>query len=153
MQIEYESSTYDTLDHNHNLFFLVDDGSCEFSREITFRANFEAAARTAYGDAPVVTIVIQGGPGTLKTARNSVEVGTPLVVVDGSGQAADVLAYAWNFLHSSQAKCSSYTIDALEDLIKAMCRDEQDKQEREKKVRTTLHMTLETVHDRDKVRM
>lgn len=153
MNIEYESSTSDTLDHNHNLFFLVDNGSRnDFGVEIDFRAKFEAAARDAYDNAPVITIVIQGGPGTLKTALSAVLAGTPIVVIDGSGQAADILAYAWNFLHSSRAKCASYTIDALEDLIKPMFSNMDDTQARDAKVREMLHDTLEAVQDRNKVR-
>jgi transient receptor potential cation channel subfamily M protein 2 len=51
-------------------------------------------------DIPVVTIVVQGGPNTVITARDSVKAGCPVVVIDKTGQAADLLAYAWNFLHS-----------------------------------------------------
>lgn len=85
----------------------------QFGVETAFRGQFEKAAS---GDSiPVVTIVIQGsfkliyrslgshdglgGPGTLDTAYNATKAGTPLVVVDGTGQAADILAYAYRYYH------------------------------------------------------
>ncbi len=42
----------------------------------------------------------QGGPGTLDTALEAAQVGTPLVVVEGSGQAADVIAYAFKLTYN-----------------------------------------------------
>ena len=49
----------------------------------------------------VCSIVVQGGPGTIGTAHDAILNGTPLVVVEGTGGAADVLAYAWRFLHDT----------------------------------------------------
>ena len=46
------------------------------------------------------TFYIQGGPGTLNTCFEAVKNKTPLVVIDGTGQAADLIAYAWNYMHS-----------------------------------------------------
>ena len=46
---------------------------------------------------PVVCVVVEGGPGTLETVMRALQSGTPAVIVEGSGRAADVLAYAyWN---------------------------------------------------------
>eukprot|EP00043_Microstomoeca_roanoka_P012869 m.125275 g.125275 ORF g.125275 m.125275 type:complete len:1533 (-) comp15614_c1_seq2:98-4696(-) len=105
------------LDDNHNLFFLVDNGTVnKFGVEIAFRAAFEAAAGKHY-DAPVVTIVVQGGPGTLQTALQAVRQKTPLVVVDGSGLAADLIAYAYNFLHNPLSRYTSYTIEDLQQMV------------------------------------
>lgn len=95
----------------------MDDGSRDtFGKEMIFRASFESCARSVFG-ADVISIVIQGGPNTLKTALLAVEAGTPIVVIDGSGQAADVLAYAWNFRHSSHSRHSSYSVTGLEAAI------------------------------------
>uniref|UniRef100_UPI0031F5DB14 TRPM2 chanzyme n=1 Tax=Salpingoeca rosetta (strain ATCC 50818 / BSB-021) TaxID=946362 RepID=UPI0031F5DB14 len=120
--LEYEMHKKDPpkttpLDDNHNLFLLVDDGSTnKFGKEIKFRAAFENAAGQAFA-APVVTIVVQGGPGTLGTALQAVRQGTPIVVVDGSGLAADVLAYAYNFMHNPLTRFKSYTIDDLRQKV------------------------------------
>lgn len=90
---------YASMDRNHNLFMLVDNGTeNQFGGEIEFRAAFESAV-SRRDDVPIVTIVVQGGPGTLGTCLNSVKNDTPLVVVEGTGRAADVIAYAWHFLH------------------------------------------------------
>lgn len=116
--VAVESSSNKTLDHNHNIFLLVDDGTTDkFGREIEFRAAFEAGARKRFNQASVVTIVIQGGPGTLETALRARQVDTPIVVIDGSGKAADVLAYAWKFLHSAQPQHAGYSVKGLERLI------------------------------------
>jgi len=66
-----------------------------------FRASFESAASKFLvkgSSIPVVSIVIQGGANTLKTVTAAIKSGTPLVVVEGTGGAADCLAYAWHLL-------------------------------------------------------
>ncbi|EDQ85552.1 uncharacterized protein MONBRDRAFT_29245 [Monosiga brevicollis MX1] len=103
-------------DHNHNMFVFVDSGIDDFGGEIEVRAQFEQAARVEY-NAPTITIVIQGGPGTMKTAMESVRAGNPIVVVDGSGLAADVLAYAYQFLHSGNSRHRSHTVQELKAII------------------------------------
>ena len=52
-----------------------------------------------YSILSVVVVVIQGGIGTIKTALNAKRRSTAIVIVEGSGKAADLLAYAWNYLH------------------------------------------------------
>ena len=44
---------------------------------------------------PLVLIVVEGGYNTLKTVRDSVESDCPIVVVAGSGRAADYIAEAF----------------------------------------------------------
>ena len=43
---------------------------------------------------PVVLLVCEGGPNTLKTAMSAIQRGTPLVVMEGSGRAADFIVKA-----------------------------------------------------------
>eukprot|EP00055_Hartaetosiga_balthica_P002905 m.5717 g.5717 ORF g.5717 m.5717 type:complete len:1485 (+) comp2458_c0_seq1:201-4655(+) len=136
------------LDHNHNLFMLVDDGTRnEFGREIKFRASFENAVGKEF-DAPVVTIVIQGGPGTLDTAYNAVKANTPIVVVDASGQAADVLAYAYNLLHSPLTKYTGLTHLGLMDLVEKSFKIKPNEKH---KLRIFYEKALECVENRDLV--
>ena len=45
---------------------------------------------------PAVCLVLEGGPGTLETVKSAIQSGTPAVIVDGSGRAADILAYTYN---------------------------------------------------------
>ena len=44
---------------------------------------------------PVVMLVLEGGPGTVKTMKEAIEKEIPAVVIDGSGRAADVVAFAY----------------------------------------------------------
>eukprot|EP00004_Rigifila_ramosa_P002845 TRINITY_DN128_c0_g2_i1.p1 TRINITY_DN128_c0_g2~~TRINITY_DN128_c0_g2_i1.p1 ORF type:complete len:1464 (-),score=371.71 TRINITY_DN128_c0_g2_i1:13-3942(-) len=116
------SSKNAALDPNHTHFVLVDDGTTgQWGKEIQTRTKFEQSiahprrewrrneknewipggevASSNLRDIPIVCIVIQGGPGTFKTAHESKREGTPVVTIDQSGNAADVIAYAWNHVH------------------------------------------------------
>ncbi|KAL5010117.1 hypothetical protein ScPMuIL_012422 [Solemya velum] len=90
------------LDPNHSHFILVDNGTQhKFAVEIPFRAKLEQAIakmKTDTGDdavlIPVVLLVLEGGPGTLETTHEALRNNTPVVLVKGSGRAADILCYA-----------------------------------------------------------
>ncbi|KAI8514536.1 Transient receptor putative cation channel sub M member 2 [Branchiostoma belcheri] len=100
------------LDPNHSHFILVDDGTNEqFGKEIKLRAELEKrisehktrAFSQAPGSSvsiPVVLLALQGGPGTLESVYHGVSNNTPVVIVEGSGGAADILAYGFN--HSKE---------------------------------------------------
>ena len=49
---------------------------------------------------PVVLLVLEGGPNTIRTVLESVtrNPAVPVVIAEGSGRAADVLAYAHKFV-------------------------------------------------------
>lgn len=54
------------LDSNHNFFILVDDGTVhKYGGEIDMRTALEREFSTAQRT-PIVTIVIQGGPNTIR---------------------------------------------------------------------------------------
>ena len=46
-------------------------------------------------EVPVVMLVLEGGPGTVKTMTEAIKKKIPTVVIDGSGRAADVVAFAY----------------------------------------------------------
>ena len=46
-------------------------------------------------EVPVVSLVLEGGENTLNTATAAIESNTPVVVVNGSGRAADFIARAY----------------------------------------------------------
>lgn len=52
---------------------------------------------------PVVLLVLEGGPNTIRTVLESVgrSPAVPVVVAEGSGRAADILAYAHRFISQS----------------------------------------------------
>ncbi|KAK3101394.1 hypothetical protein FSP39_003210, partial [Pinctada imbricata] len=91
------------LDPNHTHFILADNGTQhQFGVEITMRACIENAIANMKTDTgtdavtiPVVLLVLEGGPGTLETAHQAIANNTPVVIVEGSGRAADILAYAY----------------------------------------------------------
>eukprot|EP00058_Branchiostoma_floridae_P019590 XP_002605080.1 hypothetical protein BRAFLDRAFT_124141 [Branchiostoma floridae] len=92
------------LDLNHTHFILVDDGTTgKFSgADITVRTRLEEyimEQMTGEGlkdlKIPVVLLVVEGGPGTLKNTKEAVEKKIPAVIIDGSGRAADVIAYGF----------------------------------------------------------
>ncbi|XP_072117252.1 transient receptor potential cation channel subfamily M member 2 [Mobula birostris] len=92
------------LDHNHTHFILVDDGTHgRYGVEISLRTHLEkyiSKQRIGTEDAgieiPIVCVALEGGPGTLNTIHSAISNGTPCVIVEGSGRAADVLAAAAN---------------------------------------------------------
>ncbi|XP_073236045.1 transient receptor potential cation channel subfamily M member 3-like [Porites lutea] len=104
------------IDNNHSHFLLVDDGTeGKYGGEIAFRARFqkflankEISKRYNYLDEnsqndrpngiPVVLVVLEGGPNTIRTVLESVTStpAVPVVIADGSGRAADILAYAYS---------------------------------------------------------
>ncbi|XP_077980495.1 transient receptor potential cation channel subfamily M member-like 2 [Glandiceps talaboti] len=102
-----------SLDSNHTHFILVDHGKVDFGADIGLRANLEQfinTAQTQNGKSkppiPVVLVVVQGGYGTIETvykslippkdnASNEYPVQSiPVVIVEGSGKAADAIAEA-----------------------------------------------------------
>jgi len=102
------------LDNNHTHFILVDDGTInKYGGEISFRASLEncisrkkmeKSCERTHG-VPVVLLVLEGGPNTIRTVLESVtrNPAVPVVVAEGSGRAADILAYAHRFI--SQSSC------------------------------------------------
>ncbi|EDQ87245.1 uncharacterized protein MONBRDRAFT_27446 [Monosiga brevicollis MX1] len=111
------------LDSGHNLFLLVDDGTdSKFGGEIAFRAAFE------------------------RQAHDAVVSGTPVVVIDGTGMVADLLAYAYNFTHSTLTRYSTYSVEALRQQIRGEFPDWD-----EQKVENTMHKLFATVVYKDKM--
>lgn len=79
------------LDTNHTHYILVDNGTFRrFGTEIEFRGLFEkfvSQMKTDGGEAsainvPVVSIVVEGGPGTLTTVKAAIDNATPVVILE-----------------------------------------------------------------------
>jgi hypothetical protein len=69
LDVPYTSNSSLSLDPNHRLFLLVDDGRVNsFGGEIAFRALLEKTIAEV-NNIPIVMIVIQGGPGMHACAR------------------------------------------------------------------------------------
>lgn len=123
------------LDSNHSHFVLVDNGTeGKYGVEINLRSRFEEAvmkvktdSRSAAGaiGVPVVLLVLEGGPNTVRTMCELIKKKIPAVVVDGSGRAADVVAYAYSHtVKTSEGRTSINIIDpAFESKIRAKVAD------------------------------
>lgn len=98
----YSSTSYKSADQNHSQMIFVDDGKEGlFGGEIEFVSSLQREVRQRF-DIQLVTIVIQGGPGTIDASFRAAESDSPLVVVEDSGKAADLLAFAWHILHDDE---------------------------------------------------
>ena len=80
------------LDPNHTHQVIIDDGKADsFYGMIKLWAATEKKLRETL-EIPGVLICVQGGLGTLETCATYLKEGTPLVLLQGSGSAADVIA-------------------------------------------------------------
>uniref|UniRef100_A0A8C5MGG0 Transient receptor potential cation channel subfamily M member 7 n=1 Tax=Leptobrachium leishanense TaxID=445787 RepID=A0A8C5MGG0_9ANUR len=90
------------LNRHHSHFLLVDDGTVgKYGGEIHIRTELEKGVRqqlihTRTGThIPIVAVVIEGGPSIIYTVLDYLQQSppVPVVVCEGSGRAADLLAY------------------------------------------------------------
>ncbi|CAF1378060.1 unnamed protein product [Rotaria sp. Silwood1] len=108
------------LDPNHTHFILLDD-KCGPNDEIwrrygypvradltiQLRAEVEQEARCSSHyrhnyKIPIIQILIEGGPSSLLTVVEAVMHETPVVVIDGTGRAANFIAKAYKALYDNQ---------------------------------------------------
>ena len=97
------------LDPNHTHFLLADNGSLnKYGYEHIFRADVEQHLASKLGSegtkVPHVVILFEGGKAAIEFVAHSLELGTPAVVVNGSGRIADCLATAWKVAKSEMAR-------------------------------------------------
>jgi len=127
------------LDENHHVFLCYDDlVDDKFGREVSFRTRFEEDMRylklnssaTLSSQQPflikdecavAVQLIVEGGPITLKIVEDSIKSGMPVVVLEGSGRCADVISYAWRFLHDTSISArTKYTEGGLRGEIRKL---------------------------------
>lgn len=80
-----------SLEPHHTHFVLVP--GTQWGDESTWIARTASVIATGF---PTVTVLINGGEVTWKDAAESVDAGRPIVVIGGSGRAADALVAALN---------------------------------------------------------
>ncbi|XP_076459392.1 transient receptor potential cation channel subfamily M member-like 2 [Babylonia areolata] len=126
--IKVEGKKSALLDHNHTHFLLVDDGSeGHFGVEIEFRSRLQSyiSQKVETGvtesqsiNVPSVLIVVEGGINTMKTVRESITGKMPVVVIKGSGRAADFIATAFQLTKSVNDEDQSvYPMDFEETMF------------------------------------
>ena len=78
------------LEKYHTHFLLPDDGSVKTLLDDQPRSDFVKYMCDKTG-CHTVTIIVEGGPNSLRTIRNDLDAKRPVVIVDGSGRFADML--------------------------------------------------------------
>ncbi|XP_071043115.1 transient receptor potential cation channel trpm-like [Parasteatoda tepidariorum] len=109
--ISSPKSRFAVLNNHHSYFVLVDNGTVgKYGAEIALRKKLEKyisqqkiytrAEMEACG-VPVVCVVVEGGLNTIRTVLEYVTdtPPVPVVICDGSGRAADLLAFAHRYMH------------------------------------------------------
>ncbi|GFS15664.1 transient receptor potential cation channel subfamily M member 3 [Elysia marginata] len=117
-----------SLDPNHTHFLLVDDGREKvFGAEIPLRSELEhyisavGTTGVAQGQTiptPVVLIVVEGGVNTMETVFQSNKRNTPVVVINGSGRAADIIALAFKLTADPANPDRSKFLPDFEDIMR-----------------------------------
>ncbi|KAJ8310911.1 hypothetical protein KUTeg_012776 [Tegillarca granosa] len=82
------------------------------------RGLIKAAATTVGSQIPFIRILIDGGLDNLKTAAESVKSNIPVIVLDGTGKAADLVADL-NIFHVHEFETKDFDKVILESLLKA----------------------------------
>ena len=65
-------------------------------------------------------LVVEGGPGTLITVAEAVKTRMPVLIIEGSGRAADCVAYAWRLLHDGNPRARDYTRSGLRQRLRKL---------------------------------
>ncbi|WAR20827.1 TRPM3-like protein [Mya arenaria] len=93
------------LNPDHTHFIFVDDGyRVQYGGVSGIRAQLEQKISQPESEGglgiPLVLVVVEGGVDSIKDACKSLEHNIPVVVCDGTGRAADILAYAYKHTKS-----------------------------------------------------
>ncbi|XP_060055277.1 transient receptor potential cation channel subfamily M member 6 isoform X1 [Erinaceus europaeus] len=98
-------SKFTTLNSMHSHFILADDGTVgKYGNEMKLRRSLEKYlslqkihSRSRQG-VPVVGLLVEGGPNAILSVWETVRDGDPVVVCEGTGRAADLLAFTHKHL-------------------------------------------------------
>ncbi|XP_041364291.1 transient receptor potential cation channel subfamily M member-like 2 [Gigantopelta aegis] len=100
------------LDHNHTHFILVDNGTENiYGGEIKFRTALESyiskkvvtgVAQNQSVHVPNVLLVVEGGVNTMATVSESIRQKIPVVIIEGTGKAADFISLGFNKSQSNK---------------------------------------------------
>ncbi|CAF4934917.1 unnamed protein product [Rotaria sp. Silwood1] len=90
------------LEPNHTHFLLFDDGQPNADTVLSLRAEIEKYCRNTCIDTdtdgtvesliPIVMVLVEGGPSSIRTICEALDSNTPVVVIKESGRAADLIA-------------------------------------------------------------
>ncbi|KAL7047046.1 hypothetical protein ACKWTF_002774 [Chironomus riparius] len=108
------------LNNRHAYFLLVDNGTqAKYGAEIILRRKLEKYISNqklqpfGQSSTPVVCLVIEGGMNTIRAVLEYVTDKVPVVVVDGTGRSADIIA----FVHKYANENDQGLLDSMKDYI------------------------------------
>ncbi|KAL3875814.1 hypothetical protein ACJMK2_033729, partial [Sinanodonta woodiana] len=129
------------LDHNHTHFILVDDGTInKYGVEIELVAELEKYISKRKSDTglveklsvPMVKIVVEGGVNTMETVWKSVTANIPVLVLKGTGRAADFIAYGYRLQKQNSKKGKIKFLEKLKKKAESVFQwKDKDKKENE----------------------
>ncbi|CAF1405683.1 unnamed protein product, partial [Rotaria sp. Silwood1] len=117
-----------TLNSSHSCFLLVDNGTVgKYGGEVILRKRFEKYlsqqkisfhGHVGKQNVPVVCVIVEGGTNTIRTVLEYVTEEPPVsvVVIDGSGRAADLIAFTYKHTQND----GTMAADLQEQLLNAI---------------------------------
>ncbi|XP_022248148.1 transient receptor potential cation channel trpm-like [Limulus polyphemus] len=125
--ISSPKSRLTVLNNHHSYFLLVDNGTVgKYGAEIAFRKKLEKyiskqkiqpRSDIRSCGVPVVCIVVEGGLNTIRTVLECVTdtPPVPVVICDGSGRAADLLAFTHKYVQESDVAGAEHLVSTIEN--------------------------------------
>ena len=158
---DLKMSSKPTLDPNHFRFFLVDDGCSRNHMDsgsggvVKFRADFENMIRKQEPQGmgiPILTLLLEGGTDAIHELKSSLSVGKSCVIIEGSGRAADILAYAFkNAVRVNNKKAFSLEQSHIEYLEKMLEESFGDKIRKDNRKEMLMKCILELINHSDRI--
>ena len=141
-----------SLDPNHTHFLLVDNGKEQrfYDSEVTkiFYGDFlnllsQKSKEEGGLDIPVITLLIEGGTTSIEGFLESLNRKIPCVIMEGSGRAADIIAYA---LKNKTSLNTKDTKQEIEKMIKASFQEGKTNVDRRKEIMNMISEIVEHEH-------
>ncbi|XP_031782186.1 transient receptor potential cation channel trpm isoform X6 [Nasonia vitripennis] len=128
-EVPYDSlaspwSKFAVLNNRHAYFLLVDNGTGgRYGAEIVLRRKLEKYISNlklqpyTHSSIPVVALVIEGGTNTIRSVLEYVtdEPPVPVVVCDGSGRAADLIAFMHKYASENESEEEEGPLESMRD--------------------------------------
>lgn len=128
-EIPYDSlsspwSKYAVLNNRHSYFLLVDNGTGgRYGAEIILRRKLEKYISNlklqpyTHSSIPVVALVIEGGTNTIRSVLEYVtdDPPVPVVVCDGSGRAADLIAFMHKYASEEETEDGEGPLESMRE--------------------------------------
>lgn len=103
---------------------------------------------------PLITLLLEGGTDAIYEIKDNLGLGQPCVVVDGSGRAADILAYAHNHATKGSGANAGYTmkqghLKRIEQMLEESFSDRLKGEVGQERKKTAVNWIIECIHHAD----